>query len=217
MLITHEREKLINAIKYFVKNTKYCGLTKLFKLLYFLDFIHFRETGKPVTGLTYYTWKMGPVPRDLYNEIKDQKGNIHTFFLIQNPEDLEAEEHESLDYKIPNDLREAGYSSDPRWGKNKKKTTVFKAYNKYHDKYFSKREKRILEEVAFMFKELWADQIVEVTHLKGAPWDKTKKQNGMDQPIDYMLALDGSSDKELNIEELKTRIVEMEIARTALE
>ncbi|MFC1858011.1 Panacea domain-containing protein [Thermodesulfobacteriota bacterium] len=39
------------------------------KLLYFLDFIHFKHTGKSVTGLDYYAWQMGPVPRDLYEEI----------------------------------------------------------------------------------------------------------------------------------------------------
>jgi hypothetical protein len=51
MLITHERDKLINAIIFFAKNTRFLGKTKLCKLLYFLDFEHFKETGRPVTGL----------------------------------------------------------------------------------------------------------------------------------------------------------------------
>ena len=46
MIITHHREKLINAIIYFANNTKRCGKTKLLKLLYFLDFRHFKQTGK---------------------------------------------------------------------------------------------------------------------------------------------------------------------------
>ena len=69
MIITHHREKLINAIIYFAKNTKYCGKTKLLKLLYFLDFSHFRETGKSVTGLDYCAWEKGPVPKDLFKEL----------------------------------------------------------------------------------------------------------------------------------------------------
>ncbi len=70
MLISHEREKLLEAVKYFAANTKYCGLTKLFKLLFFFDFTHFRETGRSVTGLNYQAWQRGPVPADLYGEIK---------------------------------------------------------------------------------------------------------------------------------------------------
>ena len=68
MLISRNREKLINAIVYFASNTRHCGKVKLFKLLYLLDFTHFRETGRNVTGLDYQAWKMGPVPLDLMQE-----------------------------------------------------------------------------------------------------------------------------------------------------
>jgi uncharacterized phage-associated protein len=71
MLVEHSREKLINSIIYFLKNTKNCGKTKLFKLLYYLDFMHFRETGRSVTGLDYYAWDFGPVPKKLYDEINN--------------------------------------------------------------------------------------------------------------------------------------------------
>jgi uncharacterized phage-associated protein len=71
MLIEHNREKLINAIIYFLKNTRNCGKTKLFKLLYYLDFAHFRETGRSVTGLDYYAWDFGPVPKNLFDEINN--------------------------------------------------------------------------------------------------------------------------------------------------
>lgn len=67
MIKTHEREKLINAIVFFAANTEHCGKIKLLKLLYLLDFEHFRQTGYSVTGMEYHAWKMGPVPTDLYN------------------------------------------------------------------------------------------------------------------------------------------------------
>src|SRR3972149_1376061 len=70
MLLSHEREKLINAIIFFADNTRFLGKTKLCKLLYFLDFGHFKETGRSVTGMDYYAWKMGPVPVDLYEEVE---------------------------------------------------------------------------------------------------------------------------------------------------
>jgi hypothetical protein len=53
MLINHEREKLIQSVIYFAKNTEFCGKVKLFKLLYFLDFEHYKMTGRSVTGLKY--------------------------------------------------------------------------------------------------------------------------------------------------------------------
>ena len=33
MLRDHSREKLLNAVVYFATNTKFCGKTKLYKLL----------------------------------------------------------------------------------------------------------------------------------------------------------------------------------------
>jgi uncharacterized phage-associated protein len=74
MIITHHREKLINAIIYFATHTRYCGKTKLLKLLYFLDFKHFKRTGKSVTGLDYFAWQMGPVPRELFEELSGSMG-----------------------------------------------------------------------------------------------------------------------------------------------
>ncbi len=69
MLISHNREKLINSIIFFSKNTAHCHKAKLFKLLYFLDFEHFKATGRSVTGLSYFAWPMGPVPTSLYAEL----------------------------------------------------------------------------------------------------------------------------------------------------
>jgi hypothetical protein len=68
MLISRNREKLINIVVYFASNTRHCGKVKLFKLLYLLDFTHFRGTGRSVTGLDYRAWKMGPVPFGLMQE-----------------------------------------------------------------------------------------------------------------------------------------------------
>lgn len=51
MLTNHERQKLVEAVLYFATNVKKLGKVKLFKLLYFLDFEHFRDTGRSVTGM----------------------------------------------------------------------------------------------------------------------------------------------------------------------
>jgi len=98
MIITHHREKLINAIIYFANNTKRCGKTKLLKLLYFLDFRHFKQTGKSVTGLDYYAWDMGPVPKDLYNELDAMKPDLKSA-IKELPKEGEAPKVEG-DYEF---------------------------------------------------------------------------------------------------------------------
>lgn len=161
MIITHHREKLINAIIYFAKNTKKCGKTKLMKLLYFLDFIHFKQTGKSVTGLDYYAWKRGPVPKKLFDEISGE---------------------------VSADLKKAiAIQPIDRFQKIVPK-------KKFDGKHFTARETRLLEQVAFVFKEADAEQMKEASHLKNEPWDRTKREKGMLAKIDYMLAVEGMDD-----------------------
>lgn len=65
MLIDHNREKLINAIIYLRKEASACDRLKLYQLLYHLDFRHYAQTGRSVTGLEYFARLEGPVPVDL--------------------------------------------------------------------------------------------------------------------------------------------------------
>ncbi len=83
MLITHERKKLINSIIYFAHHTKHLGKIKLFKLLYLLDFEHFRMTGRGVTGLNYHAWKYGPVPVALDQEWEEPEADLAAAITIQ--------------------------------------------------------------------------------------------------------------------------------------
>src|SRR5713226_9307342 len=65
------REKLLNAILFFAKKVKHPSKVKIFKLLFFLDFEHFKQTGRSVTNLDYYAYDFGPVPEDFYKEIRE--------------------------------------------------------------------------------------------------------------------------------------------------
>jgi len=178
MIITNHREKLINAIIYFAKNTKLCGKTKLMKQLFFLDFSHFKQTGKSVTGLEYFAWERGPVPKELFEEISgemkpDLKSAINT---------------------VPID--------------NFQKIVPKK---KFDPKYFTKREMRILENIADVYKEANADQTIEVSHLKNEPWQKTLREKGPFEKIDYMLSIDdtGNSLSKDDAQERMEEIAEM--------
>jgi len=178
MIITHDREKLCNAIRYFLRHTKYCGKTKLFKLLYFADFVHFKETGKSITGLEYYAWQHGPYPKSLADEFKSPASDLKQTMAI-----------------IP---------SDPS---DNNSFTNIRAKGKFEKKYFTKREYRILEKIAEIFNEAQAKHIKEASHLKNHPWDITIKTKGERRKIDYMLVLDNSPDS-LSIEEVEERIAE---------
>ncbi|MCP4374210.1 MAG: SocA family protein [Deltaproteobacteria bacterium] len=180
MIITHHREKLINAIIYFAKNTKYCGKTKLIKLLYFLDFTHFKQTGKSVTGQDYFAWIMGPVPKDLFEELS---GNMKPD-MIAAIKELPADK----EFQQVNPIKQ--FNAD----------------------YFSKKEMKLLENISFIFKDAKSDLMIESTHLKNEPWDKTLKEKGEFQKIDYMLAVD-SDIASLPFDEAKERMEEISEVR----
>jgi len=176
MIITHQREKLINAVIYFAEYTNFCGKTKLLKLLYFLDFRHFKQTGKSVTGLDYFAWDMGPVPRELFEE---------------------------LDEGMRPDLR-AAIKGFPKEGFQK-----IAPKKQFNPDFFSKREIGLLEDLSYMFRDAKADDMIESTHLKNEPWDRTLKEKGRLAKIDYLLSID-SIDGSLSFEDVKERREEIE-------
>ena len=167
------RRKLLNAVLFFAKNTKHVNLTKLSKLLYFLDFTHFRQTGYPSIGLEYYAFRKGPVPKDFWLEIKDGivpedfKGKLA---LIPKTDDL-APSYKEIEVR---------------------------AVEKPDLSVFTPREFRILKYLAFVFKEARTRDMSEVTHLPKQPWDVTFKKSGENCPIDYLLAIDEKSEISLN-------------------
>ena len=65
-------QKMHAAIQFFCRNIKNqsLGRTKLAKLLYYVDFDHFEQYDRPVTGATYKHYPMGPYPQEMMSEIK---------------------------------------------------------------------------------------------------------------------------------------------------
>lgn len=170
MLIEHNRQKLINAIIYFVTHTKFCGKTKLFKLLYFLDFSHYSRTGRSVTGLDYFAWKMGPVPTELFDE-------------LNNPcEDF----IQALEIKIKKTAN----------GRDMLNITPLFEFSA---DFFSKRELRLLEQLANEFKHSYAKSMIEATHLENLPWHEVYEKMGLkQQQIPYELALNKVELEQIN-------------------
>lgn len=160
MLVTHEREKLINAIIFFATNTRFLGKTKLCKLLYFLDFEHYKETGRSVTGMEYFAWKMGPVPVALYEE-------------VDMPESDMAEKVEFTEKQTRNGTMLA-----------------VKPIGVFDESHFSKRELRIMNNLAKEYATSQAEDMVEATHLENQPWHRIYVEEGEQKKlIPYDLAL----------------------------
>jgi hypothetical protein len=163
MFVSREREKLINAIIFFSKNTKHLHKLKLFKLLNFLDFEHYRQTGRAVTGLRYSAWPMGPVPADFDTELTRPEGDLRSAISIIKVSDPTKEERFRIDFR-------------PR--------------AQFEKKYFSKRELRIMEELAMIFEEYRGEDMSEFSHYKELPWSKIYQNGkGKGRVIPYDLAL----------------------------
>ena len=161
MIVTHEREKLIQAINYFARHTRKLGKTKLFKLLSFLDFEHFKLTGRSVTGLTYHAWPKGPVPVALQNELNAPGDDMLAILEIR---------------EIP--------------VKNDNMMMTFKPKSDFDRRYFSRRELGLLEWLSSQYRDAASDEMIDATHLENLPWHKVYNEQGNRQAeIPYELAV----------------------------
>ena len=169
MLVDKSRMKLIHAIIFFVTHTNKCFKVKLFKLLYFLDFQHYQDVGRSVTNLEYCAWKMGPVPVELFNQIKN--------------EDPELVQHIEI--------------SKEKFAGGQKELLRITPRFQFDPKVFSKRELKIMSDLAEKHKNHDADQMIEETHLENLPWHQVYNIEGRRQkqiPYEYALR---KSEKEL--------------------
>jgi len=163
MLISRHREKLINAVVFFAAGTQHCGKVKLFKLLYLLDFAHFRETGRSVTGLEYQAWKMGPVPLELVQEWDQLEPDL------ANAVDIIPEK--VIDY-----VRERVVAKVP-----------------FDDSFFTPRELRLMGDIAARFRDELTRPLIGFTHEDRGPWDKIWDDGrGNNERIPYSLAVSDS-------------------------
>ncbi|MSQ70496.1 MAG: DUF4065 domain-containing protein [Betaproteobacteria bacterium] len=160
MLVSRSREKLIDAILFFAERVLGLGKIKLFNLLYLLDFEHFRETGRSVTGMEYRAWKMGPVPAELVQVWDDLDADIAAAIEIR-PEKV-------YDYLRAQVIPKRAFD----------------------DSHFSAREIRILGSLAQRFHEDLAEKMIDITHDENGAWARVwRNGEGNDKQIPYELAI----------------------------
>lgn len=160
MLKNRDRDKFVQAILYFAHNTRALGKVKLFKLLYLLDFEHFRQTGRSVTGLEYRAWKMGPVPAALVQQWDELEDDLAAAIRI--------EPRPVIDYERQNVMPMQPF--DPE--------------------HFSKRELRLLEQISNRYRDTLSGKMIDVTHSENGAWARTwANGDGNDAPIPYEFAI----------------------------
>lgn len=171
------RQRLINAVLFFAKNVKYCGKIKLFKLLYLLDFEHFRQTGKCVTGYDYQAWKFGPVPVDLMEEWEQLEPDLAQVICIL-PEQI-------VDYV--------------------RYTVKAKDGVEFDDSEFTSRQLRIMTELVNKYSDTLSAEMIDVTHAQNGAWDKVwQGGKGAHQLIPYALGIaDDAPEKSILLEVAK--------------
>lgn len=158
------RDKLLHAIVFFVNQTKNCHKLKLFKLLFFLDFEIFRQTGKPTTGLRYYAWPKGPVPRQLQDEFQVPPSDMRSVLALHvaPADDPDADSRLNIRPRVD-----------------------------FDESHFTRRELAEMKRLAEIYRDATGYMMTDASHVRGAPWDQIYRIEGRHQaPIPYDLALD---------------------------
>jgi hypothetical protein len=165
------REKVLNALMFFVQNTNRnkIGKTKMAKLLFALDFEHFKQTGRFVTGLNYFAYPNGPYPKELMEKMTEKTfpKDMAPFITLILKGD--TKDDGGFLFKV-----KEGHSADVSL--------------------FSPREIEIMKNLAEIWYHYSGKDIVHWSHSKGSPWQILwEKENRKYELISYLYALDKDS------------------------
>lgn len=127
-------ERIGHTISYFAEHVDYLWKTKLNKLLFYSDFLHYKRTGYSICGLAYRAIQLGPVPAE-YDK-------LYMKLLDDNQFDVEF---------VP--FKENGYVGE-----------ALKTKINFSTELFIKSELKVLEEVANKLATKTSTEVVELSH-----------------------------------------------------
>lgn len=167
--------KLKAVLLYFCANTdpKFLGKVKLMKLFYFLDFVHVKKYGVPVTFDNYVNLEHGPIPSTIKNLVDEVCDDADSSILADTVF-CESPDGATINRILP----KRKFSEDDK-------------------KYFSKSELETLETVCERFGAKNTRYIEDVSH-KEAPWRMTR----LLESIPYSLAVN-DKDCQVSLEEIE--------------
>jgi len=137
-------EKFTEMVVYFSERIEPFK-TKMNKLLFYADFLMFKQTCFSISGVRYKAIDMGPVPNNFQS----------IFEYLANKEEIDIYTTEFSN----------GYTGEQF---KARKDRPFKA------DFFSENELEVLEKVATVFKPTSTNEIIELSHLEEA-WKKNEK------------------------------------------
>lgn len=133
------------------------------KLFYFLDFLHVKKYGRPVTYDTYVNLEHGPIPSEILNLVNS---------VVDDPE--HAILSDTISIERPVDI-------------NMQKIVCVKPFKEEDTRYLSDSEVEIIQIVCKRFGDKNTKYIEDASH-KESPWKKTVEL----QTIPYTLAAEDS-------------------------
>ena len=160
MEFTLAQDKAFNALVYFAERIKPLYLTKAIKLLYLADEMAVRQTGVPITWLNYKVWKLGPVPEDIYQQVKFAHHQYH---------------------KGNHTIKHLEISEPPETLRDGILLTPARAFD---DAQFSDYDIEVLDHIIKAYGKLNADQLIEMLHAKGTLWHKLVEANDLDKQFE---------------------------------
>jgi len=156
--------KLKATLLYFCQNTdpENMGKVKLMKLFYFLDFIHTRRYGIPITFDSYVNLDHGPIPSTIKNIVDELSCDSGKSAIMDT---------------VTLNVRHIGD------GKTQHQIVRNRDLQQLDLDMFSGNELDILKEICEKYKSSTGADVEEISHNE-APWKKTKYLD----PIPYELA-----------------------------
>lgn len=167
--------KLKAILLYFCNNTdpKFLGKVKMMKLIYFMDFMHLKKYGSPITYDTYVNLEHGPIPSAIKN-------------LVDSAVD-------DIDHSVLADV--ISFENPP--GTHMERILSKRSFTESDKKLFSESELEILEKVCIRFGDKNTQYIEDASHSE-SPWRKTTFLD----TIPYALAAD-DPDSQVTAEEIE--------------
>lgn len=143
-------KKLKAIILYFCTYTdiKFLGKVKLMKLFYFLDFLHLKQYGAPITYDTYVNLEHGPIPSAIKNLVDTASDDTDSSVLA-----------DTITIERPEGTEMCRIVGTRKFAENDAKL-------------FSKSELDILRKVCLRFGDKNTKYVEDTSH-KESPWLKT--------------------------------------------
>ena len=152
-------DKIGNTLVYLTSKLGSIFLTKAIKLLYLLDEFSVRETGVPFTWLEYKAWKMGPVPVDMYSELREK---------------LPFEPESSLFSKFIS-VKRTGNPVQPEFD-----SFLLESSIPFNNDEFTEYDIDLMDRVLNKYGGYSATDLINILHSEGSLWDKVVKDNNLD-------------------------------------